>query len=157
MEHNQLQPPRRRGRPRKSDKAPNPYPEDLLSYYQNAPFTERERLIRTGITKNQLVRLKTLMNIDYDMVAALLAVTNRCLHLKKGNDVFSPITTDRIAAILDMYCEGLEIFKSSEDLNEWLATPMAILNNRSPLDVAKTHPGLLKVRELLFRIRIGQI
>ncbi len=157
MEQNQLQPPRRRGRPRKGDKAPNPYPEDLLTYYRNISFNERERIIRTGITKNQLVRLKNVMNIDYDMVAGLLAVTNRSLHLKKGNDVFSPITTDRIMAVLDLYCEGLQIFKSTEDLNKWLATPMVILNNRSPLDVAHTHPGLLKVRELLFRIGIGQI
>ena len=133
------------------------YPEGIVSYYRNLSFAERENLVHAGFTKNQLVSLKTTMSLDYCTLADLLAVTTRCLHLKKGNDTFSPNTSDRIAALLELFCDGLEIFTTPTDFNKWLSTSQAPLNNRRPLDVAKTHPGLLKIRELMFRIRIAQL
>lgn len=100
-----------------------PSTEDILSHYRERSFREREHLTRAGFTKNHLVSLKNTMGIDYDTLAELLAVTTRCLYLKKGNDLFSPNTSDRIASLLELYCEGLEIFPSITEFNTWLTTP----------------------------------
>ncbi|WP_298714036.1 antitoxin Xre/MbcA/ParS toxin-binding domain-containing protein [Chitinophaga sp.] len=131
--------------------------EDILARYRELSFREREHLTQAGFTKNQLVSLKNTMGIDYDTLAELLAVTTRCLYLKKGNDLFSPNTSDRIASILELYCDGLDIFASVAEFNTWLTTPQVPLHNRRPLDVAKTHPGLLKIRERMFRERIARL
>ncbi len=46
------------GRPRKSEVVERPYRDDLILYYRNLTFIEREKVIKAGISKNQLVALK---------------------------------------------------------------------------------------------------
>ncbi|WP_423736532.1 antitoxin Xre/MbcA/ParS toxin-binding domain-containing protein [Chitinophaga caseinilytica] len=148
--------PRRRGRPLKTERQIPDHPEDFISHYRNSSFIERQKIIREGITKRQLVCLKELLKFDYDTLAATLGVTTRTLFLRKLDQSFSRMMSDRIAILLELYCYGLDVFGEHELLLEWLTTPNETLLDQRPIDILHTHPGLLEVRSRLHRLCIGQ-
>ncbi|WP_119079462.1 antitoxin Xre/MbcA/ParS toxin-binding domain-containing protein [Chitinophaga alhagiae] len=159
---------RRRGRPRKSEEilmhkesSINPFsnlenPMEFIHHYRDMHYSEKEKLIKWGFTKNQLVCIKNVLLLDYPTLASFLHVTQRSLHLRKENDRLNPWINDRVGALLELYCYALEVFANPLDAREWLKSPTALLAGQSPLVMSCTHPGLLKTRELLYRIRLGQ-
>ncbi|WP_126245887.1 antitoxin Xre/MbcA/ParS toxin-binding domain-containing protein [Chitinophaga rhizosphaerae] len=148
--------PRRRGRPRVTERQIPDHPEDFINYYRNLSFIEREKTIRAGITKRQLVCLKEVLKFDYDTLAGTLGITTRALFLRKLDQPFSRLLSDRIAILLELYCYGLDVFGEHELLLEWLTTPNETLLNQRPIDLLHTHPGVLEVRARLHRLCIGQ-
>ncbi|MGX5820857.1 antitoxin Xre/MbcA/ParS toxin-binding domain-containing protein [Chitinophaga lutea] len=157
MEHKPDQSARRgRGRPKLNENYIPEYPADFIPFYRNLSFIEREKVVRMRLTKKHLVCIKEALNIDYDTLADLLGVTDRVLHLRKDNEPFSRLISDKIASLLELYCYGLDVFNDPKQLKGWLSSPSESLNNRRPFDLIKTHPGLLKVRDLMHRMRLGQ-
>ncbi|MGX5820779.1 antitoxin Xre/MbcA/ParS toxin-binding domain-containing protein [Chitinophaga lutea] len=136
-------------------------PKELLSSFesirdlQTVIFTEREKLVNAGISKDQLAALKEIFAFDYNTLSGLLSVTDRTLHLKKGEETFSHIISDRIMAIVELYSYGYTVFGERQLFHHWMKTPQAAFADRAPLEVIKTHPGLLQVREELSRMRRG--
>src|SRR5688500_10118309 len=55
--------------------------ESILSV-QTIMFTEKAKIVKRGISKEQLATLKEIFEFDYNTLSDLLAVTDRTLHLK---------------------------------------------------------------------------
>lgn len=168
-ERNEPQPKRRRGRPRKTEgqsehklspiaAISNPSnPMELIHHYRDMHFQEKEKTIKIGFTKNQLICVKNALKLDYQQLSKFLLVTQRAIHLRKNDDVLAPWINERISVLLELFCNAMEIFGNPEDTREWLISPTTLLSDRSPISIAGTHPGLLKVRELVYRMRLGHL
>lgn len=137
----------------------------LFQYYISSPkklaslhelsLKDRIRFAESGISKEELTLIKKMLHLDYDRLSNLLHITNRSMHLKKGNDVFNLSVSDRIMALLELYSFGYEIMGGHADFHEWMLQPAEKFLEKSPLDVISTHSGLLAVREALTNIQFG--
>lgn len=136
---------------------------DLLSNFesivsvQTIMFTEKEKIVKRGISKEQLATLKEIFEFDYNTLSDLLAVTDRTLHLKKGKETFSLIVSDRIMAVVELYSYGYTVFGDKDLFHTWMKAPNRALGGRTPLEVIETHPGLLEVRSLIRKVRKGAL
>lgn len=124
---------------------------------QTIMLTEREKIVKKGISKDQLSVLKEIFAFDYNTLSNLLAVTDRTLHLKKGKETFSLIVSDRIMVIVELYSYGYAAFGDREMFHTWMKSPNRALGSRTPLEVIETHPGLLEVRSLIRKIKRGAL
>lgn len=128
-----------------------------LATLKNAPLEDRIRFIESGINKIQLTKIKQLLHFDYDLLSRVLHITNRCMHMKKENDLFSINVSDRIMAVLELYSFGYEIMGGYADFHEWMLQENEVCMGKKPLDVINTHSGLLTVRTALTHIQFGHL
>lgn len=128
-----------------------------LARLQHLPLQDRIQFVQADISKVQLAEIKKILHFDYDLLSRLLLITERSLHLKKENLVFSPGVSDRIMAILELYSFGYEVMGGSADFHEWMRQPQEKLLGYSPLISIMTHPGLLAVRSALNNIQYGHL
>lgn len=128
---------------------------DELVKFQNLPLSIKTELVRVGISKLQLEVIKKLLNIDYDTLSSLLFITNRSMHLKKGDALFSFSVSDRIIAILELYSYGYEVMGGHVNFHKWMTQPNEIFLESAPLKVISTHSGILAVHKVLTGIMFG--
>lgn len=70
-------------------------------------------------------------------------------------DLFTPIVSDRIMALLELYSYGVEVIGEFELFNEWIKRPAENFIFHRPLDLLITYSGLLEVRNFLTEIKHG--
>ncbi|WP_346316298.1 antitoxin Xre/MbcA/ParS toxin-binding domain-containing protein [Chitinophaga sp. YIM B06452] len=131
----------------------------LVSYesivkMQKVLFTKKIEVVKSGVTKEQLTRLKEIFELDYDTLSALLVVTNRSLHLKKGKDILNRNISDRIIAIADVFSLGYNVFNSRELFHRWLRQPSRDLGGVVPLAMLDTITGMEEVKQQLMRMEM---
>jgi putative toxin-antitoxin system antitoxin component (TIGR02293 family) len=131
-------------------------PKTLASLHY-LPLQDRIQIVQAGISKVHLTEIKNMLNFDYDLLSRLLLITNRSMHLKKGNDLFSVSVSDRIMAILELYSFGYEVMGGYADFHEWMKRPSEKLLSNCPINMIVTHPGLLAVRAALTSIQLGHL
>ncbi len=151
---------RRRGRPRKTERPegevhvgelPLMTYEDVVDL-RAALFTKKIDLGKSGITKEQLTRLKEIFGLDYDTLSAMLAVTNRALHLKKGRDLLNRGISERIIAIAEVFSLGYNMFRDREVFHTWLRAPRRSLGGLVPLHLMESLAGVEEVKLELLRL-----
>lgn len=150
----------RRGRPRKSESSARPPEEEplVLQHFEDVvelrslPFSRKIEMVKSGISKDQLTRLKEIFALDYDTLSALLAVTNRSLHLKKGKERMNRGISDRLIVIADVFSVGYNVFGSREGFHAWLRDPAREFGDRTPLEVMDSLIGIEEVKNALYRI-----
>ena len=128
-----------------------------LSNLQRVPLQDRIQTVQFCFSKNDLVTLKKLLHFDYDLISNLLMITKRSLHLKKNNDIFNRLVSDKMMTILELYSHGYELMGSGMDFNNWMMKPNERLLGAAPINMIHSHPGLLAVREELLKFRFGQL
>ncbi|WP_298711852.1 MbcA/ParS/Xre antitoxin family protein [Chitinophaga sp.] len=151
---------RRRGRPRKTERPEGSAHEvelPLMTYedvleLRSVLFTKKIDLGKHGITKEQLTRLKEVFELDYDTLSAMLAVTNRALHLKKGRDLLNRGISERLIAIADVFSLGYNIFREREAFHTWLRAPRRSLGGLVPLQLMESLTGVETVKLELLRL-----
>lgn len=125
--------------------------EDVVEL-RSVLFTRKIALGRSGITKEQLTRLKEIFDLDYDTLSAMLAVTNRALHLKKGRDLLNRGISERLIAIAEVFSLGYNIFRDREAFHTWLRAPRRTLGGLVPLHLMESLAGTEAVKLELLRL-----
>lgn len=150
---------RRRGRPRKMEEVEQVAGQELplttfqsVQDFRSVVFTDKVKMVKEGITKEQLTRLKEIFGLDYDTLSELLSVTNRALHLRKGMDKLNRNISDRLIAIVDIWSLGYDIFGDPIRFHAWLKTPSRNLGNVMPIQLLDTIVGVMEVRSELKRM-----
>src|ERR1700733_8093143 len=69
---------------------------------------EKMDMVRVGVTKRDLERMKERTALDYDMLAHALSVTRATLINKKGKEKFNSSVSERIVSLADLYSYGYE-------------------------------------------------
>lgn len=116
---------------------------------------EKMEMVKNGLTKKDIEMLKQKASLDYDELAYLLSVTRATLINKKGDDKFSPVLSERIIAIADIYSYGLEVFDDNELLHDWIIQSNRALGGNTPFSLMNTQFGREEVRNIIGRIAYG--
>ncbi|MGX5820669.1 antitoxin Xre/MbcA/ParS toxin-binding domain-containing protein [Chitinophaga lutea] len=147
--------PKRRGRPKKLGDGPLSDADEFFQRFAAQPFSDRERLVNNGISNKYLIDLMVLLRIDAAFMEKYLYFEPGLLASMKEEDLFLPIVSDRIMALLELYVFGVELMGDFELFNEWMKRPSPNFVYHRPLDLLNTHSGLLEVRGVLNEIKHG--
>jgi putative toxin-antitoxin system antitoxin component (TIGR02293 family) len=116
---------------------------------------EKMNIADSGLTKKILERVKKLMELDYDDLAAALGVTRATLINKKSEEKFSPGVSEKIVGLADLYSYGYEVFEEPERFNRWMFRPNLALGGKAPYDLIHNQFGRQEVKHLIGRIDYG--
>lgn len=116
---------------------------------------EKMDLVREGINKKDLEKLKSKAKLDYDKLATLLSTTRATLINKKGTENFSASLGERIVSIADLYSYGFEVFENQAKFNEWVFRPNKALGGKPPFELLDNQFGREEVKNVIGRIDYG--
>lgn len=116
---------------------------------------QKMRIIRKGVSKIYLEKLKQTAELDYDSLATALSVTRATLINKKGEDTFSDQISERIVALADLYSYGYEVFGDKSSFHAWMFMPNQALGGLTPFSIIDNQYGRQEVHNLLGRIEYG--
>lgn len=121
---------------------------DLTSY-------QKMQIVRDGVTKSYLTKLKDETSLDYDALAQALSVTRSTLINKKNDQRFSDHVSERIIAVAELYSFGYEVFENKEHFNKWMFAPNQALSGATPFELMDNQFGREEIRNLIGRIAYG--
>ncbi|MDC8001860.1 MbcA/ParS/Xre antitoxin family protein [Aequorivita todarodis] len=146
-------------------------PTDKLNYAQEAPTNfydgnlaiplvdmtayQKMQIVRGGVTKTYLTKLKEETSLDYDALALALSVTRATLINKKGEQKFSDHISEGIIAVAEIYSFGYEVFEDKNNFNKWMFTPNQALSGAEPFNLMDNQFGREEIRNLIGRIAYG--
>lgn len=116
---------------------------------------QKMRIVRGGVTKTYLTKLKEETSLDYDTLAQALSVTRSTLINKKGNQKFNDHVSERIIAVAELYSFGYEVFGNKENFNKWMFAPNQALGGEAPFELIDNQFGRDEIRNLIGRIAYG--
>jgi putative toxin-antitoxin system antitoxin component (TIGR02293 family) len=116
---------------------------------------EKIKMVKNGISKQDLEELKEKVALDYDTLSTVLSVARATLINKKGDTRFDASLSERILALADIYSYGYEVFEDVKNFNQWVARPNRALGGQSPLELLDTQFGREEVKNLIGRIDYG--
>ena len=124
---------------------------------REAPLTsiERMHLVRKGVTKKYLIRVKQQTNLDYQKLADVLSVTRATLINKKDEEKFNASLSERIVGLAALYDYGHEVFGDRGKFKTWMFTPNRALGGEKPYDLIDNQFGREEVKNVLGRIEYG--
>lgn len=121
---------------------------DLTSY-------QKMQIVRDGITKSYLSKLKEETSLDYDALAQALSVTRSTLINKKNDQRFNDHVSERIIAVAELYSFGYEVFEDKDNFNKWMFAPNQALSGAKPFELMDNQFGREEIRNLIGRIAHG--
>ncbi len=121
---------------------------DLTSY-------QKMQIVRDGITKSYLSKLKEETSLDYDALAQALSVTRSTLINKKNDQRFNDHVSERIIAVAELYSFGYEVFEDKDNFNNWMFAPNQALSGAKPFELMDNQFGREEIRNLIGRIAHG--
>lgn len=116
---------------------------------------EKMNLVRAGINKNDLDKIKKQVGIDYDLLASALSVTRATLINKKGTSKFNKKVSEGIVGLTDIYSYGYEVFQDIDGFNNWMLKPNIALGGKAPSEFLDNQFGREEVRNIIGRINYG--
>ena len=116
---------------------------------------QKMQIVRGGVTKTYLTKLKDETSLDYDALAQALSVTRSTLINKKGDQKFSDHISERIIAVAEIYSFGYEVFEDKEKFNQWMFSPNQALSGAKPFSLMDNQFGSEEVQNLIGRIAYG--
>ena len=132
----------------------------ILSNATNKPENhmtplEKMSMVRFGLSKKDLEKLKERAELDYDDLAKALSVTRATLINKKGKDKFNKTLSERIVGLADIYSYGYEVFEDEDRFNQWMFSPNQALGGQAPYELLDNQFGREEVRNIIGRIDYG--
>lgn len=118
-------------------------------------YTIKTDFVKAGITKEQLSRLKKVLDLDYFTLSGMLAITERTIHMKKDDETFSHIISDRIMYVADLYSYGYRVFGSRDSFNTWMRMPNKYFFGKTPIELMETQVGGKQVENEIYRYEVG--
>ncbi|HLV93272.1 MAG TPA: antitoxin Xre/MbcA/ParS toxin-binding domain-containing protein [Aequorivita sp.] len=116
---------------------------------------QKMQIVRDGVTKTYLTKLKEETSLDYDALAQALSVTRSTLINKKGDQKFSDHISERIIAVAEIYSFGYEVFEDKDNFNQWMFSSNQALAGSKPFELMDNQFGREEVRNLIGRIAHG--
>lgn len=116
---------------------------------------EKIEIIKKGISKNDLERLKAKSGLDYDQLARALSVSRATLISKEKAERFNQTLSEKIVVLADIYSYGYEVFEDIDKFNAWMFRPNRALGGQRPYDLLDTQFGREEVKNLIGRIEYG--
>ncbi len=116
---------------------------------------QKMQIVRDGVTKDYLTKLKEETSLDYDALAQALSVTRATLINKKGEQKFNDHVSEGIIAVAEIYSFGYEVFENKNNFNRWMFAANQALSGAAPFDLMDNQFGREEIRNLIGRIAYG--
>jgi len=116
---------------------------------------QKMQIVRDGVSKTYLTKLKNETSLDYDALAQALSVTRSTLINKKGEQKFNDHISEGIIAVAEIYSFGYEVFANKINFNQWMFAPNQALAGAKPFDLMDNQYGRAEVRNLIGRVAYG--
>jgi uncharacterized protein (DUF2384 family) len=101
-------------------------------------------------------QLKQLSGITLELLSSILGTTARNIQYKKTRKAkFDLPLTDRLRKLIQFFMEGIELFGTNEQLNEWLKKPSYALDYTVPFELLGEPGGLDRLLVELSAIKYG--
>ncbi|MBY0480561.1 MAG: DUF2384 domain-containing protein [Chitinophagaceae bacterium] len=116
---------------------------------------EKMKLVRNGISKKDLERLKERASLDYDKLAMALSVTRATLINKEKAEKFNSSLSERIVGLAEIYSYGYEVFEDEARFNLWMFKPNRAIDGDLPFNLMDNQFGREEVKSIIGRIEYG--
>lgn len=109
-----------------------------------------------GIKRSQFSDVaRDIAMVSEKELASLSWISQRTISRMGPEQLLPPQTAEVIISILRTYYRALEVFESEDTAHKWLKTPLAVLNNKTPLEAVSNRFGAELVLDILGRIEYG--
>ena len=112
-------------------------------------------IARKGITFSRALALGSRLSLSIYDLAPILHISSRSLHRYSHDKVLAADTSAVVLRLEQLLDDGLSTFDNTDDLSDWLKSPLPYLNGKTPLEYLDTPFGFDLVTQLLGRIRHG--
>ena len=119
--------------------------------FRNLSWREKESILHQGVRKMQLSAFRELVQLNWQELAVLLAVTHRTLHLWRDNHKLADCYADRFIQYVEVFSLLYNAITIHQQATLWLRTPCRELSGRKPLEILETYPGVMAVEFALKR------
>ncbi|MBV7530423.1 antitoxin Xre/MbcA/ParS toxin-binding domain-containing protein [Chitinophaga sp. sic0106] len=119
--------------------------------FHNLSWREKESIFHQGVRKVQLSAFRELVQLNWQELAVLLAVTHRTLHLWREDHKLADCYADRFIQYVEVFSLLYNAITIHQQATVWLRTPCRELSGRKPLEVLETYPGVIAVEYALKR------
>ena len=113
------------------------------------------KLIQGGLKLDELEKLRAILDLPMEKLAATLGISKATLHRRKASGRLDPGESDRVVRFARLVGKAVDVFESQEDARTWLSSPQVGLGGAAPLEYAATEVGAREVENLLGRIEYG--
>ena len=116
------------------------------------------RSVQEGVPFSAFEAFLTLSALPRSEVLAIADLSSRTLHRRKAAGRLTPIESDRLWRVTNLYRLAVELFDGSyAEASEWLSSPCRGLGGASPLTYAQTEAGAREVEQLIGRLEHGVV
>jgi putative toxin-antitoxin system antitoxin component (TIGR02293 family) len=130
-------------------------PTKSLKVVYNASVKDKIDFIKGGASKNDLIKIKDQLDVDYDKLSQILSVSRAKLLSKKPKEKFDQTTSERIMLVSDVVGFGEHVFEDMANFRDWLKRENKALGNKSPIEMMDTVYGIQEVKNEIGRIESG--
>lgn len=117
--------------------------------------TDFIEVIRKGLNRKSLDRLRLLTGLNAAEIASFIHISDRTLRRYKESTVLNPEQSERVVEIANLYTHGQEVFGDMELFKEWISSDLMALGNKKPKEFLDTSRGVQMIDALLGRIEHG--
>jgi len=112
-------------------------------------------LSRNGVRKSALKSLSGYLGITMDKMSNILHTSHRNIQRKDDNELLDTYKSEQAIEVAQVISKGLEIFGSTENLQQWLHSNIIALGGKKPIDLLDTTFGIRMIYRVLGRLEYG--
>jgi putative toxin-antitoxin system antitoxin component (TIGR02293 family) len=117
--------------------------------------TEKIALVKKGVSKKLLIRIKEEAALNNRQLSKVLATSKANLTSEKGIENFSQETIERVLLLNDIISYGQAVFGDKEHFKSYLKSPIIALGDVTPLYFMKSYKGMEEVGREIGRLAYG--
>ena len=124
----------------------------------DADYLTRVSRVREGVPIADAVEVMRAWSIPVARFATVLGVSERQWSRTRSgasNAVLSPVTSDRLMRVAQVFAHAKTIFDNHGDAVQWFVTSNPALSGEAPLALLDTDAGCREVDDVLTRLEFG--
>lgn len=125
-----------------------------LSEDTNEAFAKAVATIRQGYSKRYVAELAAKLHVSQQQLLQAIGLSPRTI--RGRTDRLSPLETDRLVRVEQVFKKACEVVGTEEEAASWLSQPAYGFGGIKPLDLLDTEVGTREVFNLLGSIEWGQ-
>jgi putative toxin-antitoxin system antitoxin component (TIGR02293 family) len=110
------------------------------------------RLVSNGLPFRSLRAVAERYPEPYRRRIELLVVSRTTLQRREASGVLSPEESERLERVARLSALAEYVWESRDAAQQWLTTPLPLLDGEAPLDLAATDLGARRVEDVLWKL-----
>ncbi|WP_347903121.1 antitoxin Xre/MbcA/ParS toxin-binding domain-containing protein [Pseudomonas purpurea] len=126
----------------------------LLSHSEN----QRLQLILEGFPASWIDETKATFGLSSRLAEVLFNTSTSTLERRRKDDKpLGSVASERLDRIATVATQAAEVFEDDDKAARWMATPNAVLGNKTPIELCEMEIGAKQVRRVLNAMEWGGV